>query len=63
MLLVSHWSNQNCCSFSISASSSSGPVRPGAVGLTETLTVCPGATSFGRLNRSSVTHAVRPELM
>src|SRR6266566_8808725 len=58
-----HWSNQNCCSLTISASSSSDPAVAGADGLTVTATVCPAATSAGRLNRWSLTHAVRPDRM
>src|SRR2546423_1108027 len=51
--------NQNCCSFTISPSSTMGFPAAGAVRVTVSVTLWPGARSGGNDMRWSVCHAVK----
>ena len=53
--------NQNCCSLTIWNSTTSAFPRVGAVMVTLTVALAPGATSAGSAMRSSESHAVNDE--
>ena len=54
--------NQNACSLTISSSSVLKAHVGGAVALTVTAALAPGATSVGRANRWSLSQVVMPDL-